>query len=78
MDQIIFVVNHMKLAIYTWLLILLDNIMFSTDPNLEDEEYEMSSRIDGIDEDVVSSRINFGDLGGFAGQVICTLANIIF
>ena len=52
--------------------------MYSTDPNLEDEEYEMSSRIDGIDEDVVSSRINFGDLGGFAGQVICTLANIMF
>ncbi len=45
--------------------------MFSADPNLEDEEYEMGSRIDGIDEDVVSSRINFGDLGGFAGQVIC-------
>ena len=45
--------------------------MFSTGPNLEDEEYEMSSRIDGIGEDVVSSRINFGDLGGFAGQVIC-------
>ena len=46
-------INYMKLAVYTWLLILLDNIMFSADPNLEDEEYEMSSRIDGIDEDVL-------------------------
>ena len=52
--------------------------MFSTDPNLEDKEYTMTSRVDGIDEDGVSSRINFGDLGGFAGQVICTLAEIIF
>ena len=51
--------------------------MFSTDPNLEDKEYQMTSRVDGIDEDGVSSRINFGDLGGFAGQVICTLADII-
>ena len=51
--------------------------MFSKDPNLEEEEYQMGSRIDGIDEDVVSSRINFGDLGGFAGQVICCKCCII-
>ena len=55
----------------------LDNIMFSTDSNLEDEEYGISSKIDGIDDDGISPRINFGDLGGFAGQVICSLANKI-
>ena len=68
----------MNLLTFKSLSIILADIMFSTDPNLEDGEYEISSKVDGMEEDGVSSRINFGNLGGFAGQVICTLANNIF
>ena len=67
----------MNLATYLWLFIFLDDIMFGADAKLENQEDEILLQTENINEDGVSSRINFGNLGGFAGQVTCEVAKYI-
>ena len=51
--------------------------MFGADAKLENQEDEILLQTENINEDGVSSRINFGNLGGFAGQVTCEVAKYI-
>ena len=51
--------------------------MFGADAKLENQEDEILLQTENINEDGVSSRINFGNLGGFAGQVTCEAAKYI-
>ena len=66
-----------NLATYLRLFIFLDNIMFGADVKLENQEDDILLETENINEEGVSSRINFGNLGGFAGQVICNAAKYI-
>ena len=51
--------------------------MFGADAKLNNQEDEILSQTENINEDGVSSRINFGNLGGFAGQVTYEVAEYI-